>query len=249
MLDSNGDVVDKAKYHSQEVIYTASISKLLILLAVSHEISENVFDFDDQIKDVNPNEKAKLEPNESVRSALKKMIYESSNKYAGVAQRLLSADNKLGKLKTAQIIEGYGYGKGVFWVGKGYQNGKSYPGIAYNHEGTADSVTSFYKRLFMNDFFHHSYRKDETLHEMKEILKTSKFLNRFYGELVKIGFPEESLYRKSGSWTGNGSYSDSVAIQLSNQSMMIMSFLTQGKSCIRAGSKNWHSQLIRHLFH
>lgn len=234
VLNSNGDIQEDAHYNQNKLLYSASISKLLILLAILHEVDIGKIDLDQPVLIYNPNEG--LSRDITVRYSLTKMISESSNYYAGVAQRLLHNDGNHGKRRTAEIISQYGFGKGIFWVGKGYENGGSYPGNSYNHEATSMAILDFYLQLAQGKF--------PQQQEMYSLLANSKISNRFYSE-IKKSIPLDSIFRKSGSWTGLGVYSDSVMVQ-HEQINFILVMLIQGKNCTTTNHyKSWHSKLAK----
>ncbi len=229
-----GYIKEAAHYNKNKLFYIASISKLLILLAVLEEVELGNLDLDQAVVTVNPKEA--IATDITVQYALIKMISESSNYYSGVSQRLLAADGNNGKTKTAQTSIKYGFGKGIFWVGKGYANGSSYPGVSYNHEGTTSAITNFYLQLAQD--------KLPMSKVMREIMTNSKISNRFYGELKKT-IPTDSLFRKSGSLTSLHSYSDSIMVEYNNLNFILV-MLIQGQSCMTTSTyQTWHSKLAK----
>lgn len=240
-INKQGIVIDQYSYNENTNFYTASISKLLILLSVIHEVERGNLSLLTKVKTINPNEE--VSEHLTVKESLKKMIESSSNFYAGISQRLLaSKGDERGIQKTIKIIKHYGFGEGLFWVGAGYANGeKNSPGQSYNHEGTAFEIANFYQNI-MNEQFP---MKSTFL----EILSESKINNRFYGELInsEISLPSKT-WRKSGSWSGNGTFSDSIMFENQNNEIFILVLLTTGNSCISAGSESWHSRLIKEIY-
>jgi hypothetical protein len=234
IFDDKETILEEGHFQQHKLFYVASISKLLILLAVMEEVKLGKIELDQPVKSYLPKEQ--ITTNLTVRESLEFMIRESSNFYAGVSQRLLSGDGNLGKTKTATIIKKYGFEKGIFWVGKGYENGASYPGVRYNHEATAQAISNFYQLLLEG--------KLPLKEEMLEILSESKIKNRFFAEINKI-IPAENIYRKSGSWTGLGVYSDSVMAS-HNGINFILVMLIQGLNCTTTEHyKTWHAKLAK----
>jgi len=240
-FDYKRNLISEFNYNQDDLHYTASISKLLILLSVIDEIDSGTFSLQDKVTSINPSEK--VQGNLTIEQALKKMIESSSNFYSGVSQRLLKGPNdERGINKTIEIIEKYGFGKGKFWVGAGYDNGpKNSRGLRYNHEAKTSFIALYYQTLLEGDF--------PLSEKMLELLSKSKINNRFFRALVENNVAQpENIWRKSGSWTGNSTYSDSVMFKNEQEEYYIIVLLTQGSSCIQAGSKSWFEELVKDIY-